>query len=361
VRKARAPARTVRATIGAFAILGFAALAATCSGGNVSVTRTRDLPYSRCSLTLSDHTDPETFAAGFGRIEQIFQKMDMYREDSELSEVSRAAGLHPVQASHDVREVMRQGLELAAMTSGRFDPTVGPLVRLWGIGSGTARVPAPSLIQAALGLVDWRRVDRAEEAQTIYLRRSGMSLDFGALVKGYAAVETGRILSARGVKSAIVDIGGSILALGRSPRGGPWRVGLQKPGAPHGTLIGAVLAGDEAVNTSGAYERFFVVEGRRYHHIMDTRTGYPVENGIEAVTVICPRLRNADGPSLSILALGVEAGLAFALQIGVDAVIVGSDGRLHMTPGARRRFQLLDTSYTIASRPSPFLYTRARF
>ena len=287
--------------------------------------------------------------------------MDMYREDSELSEVSRAAGLHPVKTSDDVREVMRQGLELAAMTSGRFDPTVGPLIRLWGIGSGSARVPAPPLIQAALGLVDWRRVESAEEARTIYLRRLGMSLDFGALVKGYAAVETGRVLSARGVKSAIVDIGGSILALGRGPRGGPWRVGLQKPGAPRGTLFGAVLAGDEAVNTSGVYERFFVAEGRRWHHIMDTRTGYPVENGIEAVTVISPRLRNADGPSLSILALGVDAGLAFAAKIGVDAVIVGSDGRLSMTPGARRRFQLLDTSYTIASRPSPFLYTRARF
>jgi thiamine biosynthesis lipoprotein len=128
-----------------------------------------------------------------------------------------------------------------------------------------------------------------------------------------------------------------------------------------------VLAGDESVNTSGVYERFFIADGRRYHHIMDTRSGYPVENGIESVTVICSRLRNADGPSLSILTLGVEAGLAFAGKLGVDAVIVGSDGRLHMTAGARRRFQLLDSSYAIASgppsweRPSVFLYTRAWF
>jgi thiamine biosynthesis lipoprotein len=146
-----------------------------------------------------------------------------------------------------------------------------------------------------------------------------------------------------------MDLGGSILALGSQPGGRPWRIGLQKPTASRGTPLGVLLARDEVINTSGAYERFFLANGRRYHHIMDTRTGYPVENGVEAVTVISSRLRNADGPSLSILALGVEEGLALARRLGIDAVIIGSDRTLHMTPGARRRFTLLDTTYRIAS------------
>jgi thiamine biosynthesis lipoprotein len=146
-----------------------------------------------------------------------------------------------------------------------------------------------------------------------------------------------------------MDLGGSILALGSQPGGRPWRIGLQKPGAPRGTPFGVLLARDEVINTSGAYERFFLANGRRYHHIMDTGTGYPVENGVEAVTVVSSRLRNADGPSLSILALGVEQGLALAKRLGIDAVIIGSDRTLHMTQGARRRFTLLDTTYRIAS------------
>jgi len=181
------------------------------------------------------------------------------------------------------------------------------------------------------------------------LRRKGMALDFGALSKGYAAVEAGKVLYRHGVRGAIMDLGGSILALGSQSGGRPWRIGLQKPTAPRGTPLGVLLARDEVINTSGAYERFFMANGRRYHHILDTRSGYPVENGVEAVTVISSRLRNADGPTLSIMALGVEEGLALAMRLGIDAVIIGSDRTLHMTPGARSRFTLLDASYRIAS------------
>jgi FAD:protein FMN transferase len=313
-------------------------------------TRTRDLPYARIKLIVAGSPPESTFDACFARIEKIFRSMDMYRPDSELTAVSRASGVRPVAVSTDILEVMRQGMSLAELSGGRFDPSVGPLVKLWGIGGDLPRVPRADEIRGALELVDWRRVAVNEKAGTVFLRTPGMCLDFGALIKGYAAVETGRVLSARGVASAIVDIGGSVLALGSSAQGGPWRVGLQEPGAPPGSLIGVILARDEVVNTSGLYERFFVSGGKRYAHIMDTRTGYPVDNGVEAVTVIAPRLRNADGPSLTVLSLGAEEGLALASKIGVDAVVISADRTLRMTDGARRRFQLLDNSYRIADR-----------
>ena len=313
------------------------------------MTQAREMPFAHCIVTLYDHTADATFAACFKRIETILNKFNMYNADSEISAVNRAAGTGAVQVSDDFCEVLRQGLELSNLSDGLFDPTVGPLVKLWKVGSDKPRIPKPEAIRSALRLIGWRDVVLDEKAKTVALRRAGMTLDFGALLKGYAAVETGRILSAGGVRSAIVDIGGSVLALGSRPSGTPWRVGIQKPGAPRGTLLGEVEVRDEVVNTSGAYEQFFIQNGRRYQHILDPQTGYPVDNGVEAVTVISSRLRNADGPTLAILASGVAAGLALAERLGIDVVIVGSDRTIHMTPGASRRFTLTDPTYRIAS------------
>ena len=321
-----------------------------CAAPSVPVTQTRELPFAHCVLTLYDHAADATFAACFGRIETILNKFNMYNADSEISAVNKAAGTGAVPVSDDFCEVLRQGLSLSNLTDGLFDPTVGPLVKLWKVGSDKPRIPKPNEIRSALRLIGWRDVVLDEKAKTVALRRAGMTLDFGALLKGYSAVETGRLLSARGVKSAIVDIGGSVLALGSRPDGTPWRIGIQKPGAPHGTLLGEVEVRDEVVNTSGAYEQFFIQNGRRYQHIMDPRTGYPVDNGVEAVTVISDRFHNADGPTLAILASGVEAGLALAKRLGIDVVIVGSDRIMHMTPEASGRFTLLDPTYSIASR-----------
>ena len=343
-----APIRIIITGFAGAAILSCLLFTQACSPSDVPVTQTRELPYAHCTLTLYDHANEATFAACFARIETILHEFNMYSADSEISAVNRAAGTSAVPVSEDFRKVLRQGLELSNLTDGLFDPTVGPLVKLWGIGSDKARVPKPEEIRSALRLVGWRDVVLDESAKTVALRRAGMTLDFGALLKGFAAVEGGRVLSTRGVRSAIMDIGGSVLALGSRPDGAPWRIGLQKPGAPRGTILGEVQVRDEVVNTSGAYEQFFIMNGRRYQHILDPRTGYPVDNGVEAVTVISSRLRNADGPTLCILALGAKSGLALAQRIGVDAVIIGSDHTIHMTPGASRRFTLLDPTYTIA-------------
>jgi thiamine biosynthesis lipoprotein len=329
------------------AVIGFFLSIQGCNVPTAPITQTRDLPFAHCTLVLYDHADKATFAACFERIETLLRKFNMYSIDSEISAVNRAAGKGAVAVSDDFREALHQGLELAKLTDGMFDPTVGPIVKLWAIGSDKAHVPRPDEIQSALRLVAWKDVVLDEQAHSVVLPRAGMTLDFGAILKGFAAVEGGRILSARGVKSAIMDIGGSVLALGSRPGGAPWRIGVQKPGASSGTILGEVQARDQVVNTSGAYEQFFRKNGHRYQHIMNPHTGYPVDNGVESVTVIANRLRNADGPALSVLALGVKAGLAFAERIGIDVIIVGSDGSIYMTPGVNQRFTLVDSTYHI--------------
>jgi FAD:protein FMN transferase len=321
---------------------------AACGPDGGSFTRTVELPFARCVFTMTAGRDDAAISACTSRISEVFRELDMYREDSDLAAINRAAGRGSVTVSADTAAAVAQALDLARDTDGRFDPTVAPLTRLWGISGEHPRVPGPAAIAGALAAVDWQGVVVDGAALSVGLARPGMALDLGSVLKGYASVETGKVLAARGIASAIVDIGGSIVAVGEGPRGRPWRVGLQEPGAPRGTYVGLVTVQDEVVNTSGLYEQYFVANGRRYAHIFDTATGYPVDNGVEAVTVIRDRKLNADGPSLAILVSGAEAGLALAKRLGVDAVIIGSDRTIRMTDGVRRRFTLLDRSYSVA-------------
>jgi len=325
-------------------------LVSSCSASTDPVTQTRQLPFALTTLTLYDHASDATFSACFERIGTILNEFNMYRDGSEISAVNRSAGRGAVPVSEDFRMALRQALQLASSTDGLFDPTVGPLVKLWRIGSDAAHLPTPQEISSTLRLVGWKDVVLDDKARTVQLLRPGMNLDFGAILKGFSAVETGRILHDRNVKSAVVDVGGSVLTLGSRPDGSSWRIGIQTPGAPTGTSLGVVQVRDEVVNTSGSYEQFFIQNGHRYQHILNPHTGYPVDNGVESVTVIADRLHNADGPTLAILALGVEKGLAFARQIGVEAIIIGEDRRIHLTAGLSGRFTLSDSSYSVAAR-----------
>jgi thiamine biosynthesis lipoprotein len=166
--------------------------------------------------------------------------------------------------------------------------------------------------------------------------------------KGYAADEMVRILGVRGVKSALIDLGGNIFAMGSKPDGNPWRIGIQDPDAPRGTSFGVATVVSRTVVTSGVYERFFIKDGKRYHHIMDTRTGYPVDNGLASVTVIADRSFAADGMTLSLFSVGASRGMALARQMGLDVIMVGTDHRVYATLGARSIVTITQAGFTYA-------------
>ena len=274
--------------------------------------------------------------------------LSMWRADSALSRLNAAAGTGPTGVPREIVEVLSRGLELAELSAGRYDPTVGPLVKLWGVGTENPRVPVPAEIARSLALLDWRGVAVDKEALTVTLPRQGMMIDFGSQAKGYAAMEAGRILASRGVKSAIVDLGGCVLALGSHPSGKPWRIGVQVPYAQRGAkIVGYFLARDALVSTSGIYERSFEAEGRTWHHIMDTVTGYPVENGLVSSTVLLNRKENADGPSLAALVLGPDAALAFADRMGAAVVLIDREKRVRLSAAAKGIFILTDPSFSV--------------
>jgi thiamine biosynthesis lipoprotein len=299
-------------------------------------------------VALYDHATRETLDAAFLRLREIDRRMSVNAPGSELDEVNSRAGRNPVRVTPDVLAVMTRAIMLAGISGGLFDPTVGPLVKLWGINTDHARVPSPTEIAQARKLIDWHDVVLDEPAGTVYLRRAGMQIDLGGVAKGFAADQMVALLTARGVRSALIDLGGNIFAMGSKVDGSPWRIGIQDPDAPRGTFFGIATVVNKTLVTSGVYERFFIQDGRRYHHIMDTRTGSPVDNGVQSVTVITDRSFDADGVTLSLFSLGPALGLKLADKLGVAAIMVSAGRRVFATESARRVFTITDSRFLYA-------------
>ena len=325
---------------------------AGCSATPQPVASTRmGLLGTLCKITTWGPAE-KAVSAAFERIAEIDARMSTNKDDSEVARVNAAAGSGPVAVSPDTFTVIREALAISRLGGGRFDLTVGPLVKLWGIGTEDARVPSPTEIAGALALVGWRDVALSETDGTVFLRRSGMAIDLGAIAKGYAADEVVAVLAAKGVKAAVVDLGGNVLTLGAKPDGSPWRIGLQDPdpAVPRGSHIGLLeFTGSRSVVTSGTYERFFVSDGTRYHHILDTTTGWPVENGLVAVTIVTDRSIVADGYSTLVFALGLERGRALVQASGgtIEAIFFTSKFEVFATAGIRGNLRLSDDRWQL--------------
>lgn len=301
-----------------------------------------------CSIHIYRGGNASLIGSAFDRLKSIEAELGTYGQNGDIAQVNAQAGLSPVRVGDDALAVVSRGLEYAELSDGAFDPSVGPLVRLWGIGTDHAQVPQADEIVTALKAVGWRDVILDQKEKTIFLRRKGMSLDLGSATKGYAADLVADILRKNGVTSALIDLGGNVMALGSRPDGKPWRVGLQDPTHARGSVIGVASLVDESMVTSGVYERFLEKDGKRYHHILDTSTGYPVDNGLVSATVIAPKSFDADGLTTTIFALGRKRGMELALQRGVEAIFVDTDRRVYMSPGLSRKFTITNSAYTYA-------------
>jgi thiamine biosynthesis lipoprotein len=230
-----------------------------------------------CSVRLLEGGSNATLQAVFNRLSQIEERMSANKEGTQVAAINQAAGRNAVEVSEDTLYVIQKALEFARLTGGVFDPSVGPLVKLWNIGTDYAKVPSDNEIKDRLAFVDFEEVEVNVDKKTVFLRKPGMSLDLGAIAKGYAADEIGKILASHRVKAAVVDLGGNVLVYGQKKDASPWRIGVQDPASDRGNYLGLVSGKAMTVVTSGIYERYFVEKGVRYHHILDTRTGYPAD------------------------------------------------------------------------------------
>jgi thiamine biosynthesis lipoprotein len=273
----------------------------------------------------------EALEAAFDEIRRLEELLSFWTEDSEIAAIYQNAGVRPVSVSPETLEVVERSLHIAEKTGGAFDPTVGPVMRLWDFRE--KRMPTEKEIEGKLGLVDYRKVVVDRENSTVYLEVKGMSFDTGGIAKGYAVDRAVELLRKHGMESGLVAIAGDIRGFG--PR--TWRIGIRDPrGEGDEDVMAALELKDGAVSTSGDYERYFVLGGKRYHHLLYPKTGLPAR-GLWSATVIADEAVLTDGFSTGIFVLGPDRGLALIESLGMEAVVVAEGGKTHTTSGIRDR------------------------
>jgi thiamine biosynthesis lipoprotein len=304
-----------------------------------------------CKITIYDYPTEQIFSEAFDRIEDIENEMSIRISTSEVSLINQNAGIKPVVVSDDTFKVIKEAIEVAALSNGAFDPTVGPLVSAWNIGSDSARVPPQEEIDSLLHLIGYDMVTLNEKEKSVYLEKEGMMIDLGGIAKGYAADEVAKILSANNIEKAIINLGGNVLTMGTRVDDTKWRIGVQNPEAERGGYVMIVNLEDQALVTSGPYERFLVVEGVTYHHILDTNNGYPVVTNLTSASIIANNSFIADALSTAVYSLGLEKGLALINSTkDVEAVFIDDKNEIYVSKGFEDKtmnFVLSDDAFTV--------------
>lgn len=289
--------------------------------------------------------------ASVDKISDIENKMSLNISTSEINKINKNAGIAPVKVSKNTFDVVKASLIYSKKTKGSFDITVEPLVSIWGIGTDKARIPSKDEINNALKLINYKDVVINEKESTIMLKRRGQAIDLGAIAKGYTADELKKVLLNYNVSSAFLNLGGNVYVLGNKPDKTPWKIGVQNPLEPRGDYLGIVSVSDKSVVTSGNYERFFERNGKRYHHIFDTKTGYPAEKGLISVSIISDKSIDGDALSTSVYTLGLDEGKKLIESLkDVEAVFVTNDKKVYTTSGLKDTFKLTNTDFKLQNK-----------
>jgi FAD:protein FMN transferase len=306
-----------------------------------------DVMTTRFELRLPDRAGADEAAkAVFTIFEDVDARMSEWKPTSPLSAVNREAGVSAVPVPDDLRAVIRRGIEIGERTDGAFDITWAALWGLWDFKAAQPVVPPAEEVTLRAGLVDYRQLRIADDAGTVMLSRVGMKIGLGGIAKGWALDRADELLRDRGFDDYLLQGGGQVQAAGDKGDGVHWKVGIRDPRGAADDFFAIVEAEDVSVSTSGDYERFFVVDGVRYHHILDPRTGMPAQ-GLRSATVVHADATLADAMSTAVMVLGAERGLALVeAEPGMEAVLVDADGAVLVSRG-------LAASLTLVHAPTP--------
>jgi thiamine biosynthesis lipoprotein len=299
----------------------------------------RTLMGTRVDMTVqgrrADASDG-AMAAAFAEMARLSDMMSRYRIDSEVSALHLAAGLQPVVMAAETMQVLKMARRMSERSQGAFDITVGAF-NGWNFDPAQATVPDAAEIARELPLVNYRDLVLDEKSATAYLRRRGMRVDLGGIAKLPILLAGMAVLKRHGIRDAMINGGGDVLVNGQL-QGRDWRVGLRDPRAPE-RILGVVSLNDGFVAASGDYERAFVRAGRRFHHILDPKTGQPT-TGPRGVTLVSRKLDDINGLGAAIMVAGAEAGRRLLEPLkGVDTLIVKADQRVWLSPGMATRLK----------------------
>ena len=308
------------------------------------VERARVAMGSEVRLTAWTADEPLALSA-FDEVFHEFDRLDalmtVWREDSEVQRLNAAAGDHPVAVGPEVREVLRLAREASDLTGGRFDITFGVLSDVWKFDHDQDnRIPDPGDVRARLPLIDYRKVDVDDRNGTAYIARKGMRVHLGGIGKGYAVDRAVAIFRRRALKDFMIQAGGD-LYVGGQHGDRPWRLGIRDPRGPADKSFAAIDLSNGTFSTSGDYERFFMLDGRRYHHIIDPGTGEPAR-GCRSVTLVTDRAVFAYALAKGVFILGPVAGMALIERLpNVEGVIVSDKDEVLVSSGLKDRLTLI--------------------
>lgn len=327
----------------------FARLSASV-GEMTRATRSYYALGTRVTLMV-DAPDPDALlgrtVAFVGEYEEL---LSANLSSSEIGRINQAAGIAPVEVSPAGYRLVRESVLVSRSDKG-FNVAIGPLVQAWRIGFDDAREPSAGEVEKARQLIDPQQIRLDDDAHSVFLERVGMRLDLGAIAKGYIADAIAEVWRrAPGFRRGVIDLGGNVVTVGRSPHpDGRWRVGVQSPLADRGHSLGTLALPACSVVTTGSYERTHTANGRTWHHILDPRTGYPLETDLVSVTAVTASSTTAEIWSTIGFFNGARATLELippGLEIGF--VFVTRDRTIHLSPGLADSFTLTDDGYSLS-------------
>lgn len=269
----------------------------------------------------------------FNEMKRIDALMDIYRENSEVSILNREG---EDRVSKETLEVIKKSIEFSRLTRGAFDITCGPLVNLWKEAKKNKEIPTAEEIKETISLVGYKKL--ILEGSWVRFKEKGMQIDLGGIAKGYAVDKAIEVLKKNGIKQALVNAGGDLYALGKASQGEKWQIGIQHP-RQEGKILTIIKVKDEAVATSGDYQRYFMLKGKRFAHIVNPMTGWTVQDVPMSVTIIAPDAASADALATGVFVLGPQEGMKLINSLsGIEGMIV-SEGMKTVTSSGWERFQ----------------------
>ncbi|PIV39015.1 MAG: thiamine biosynthesis protein ApbE [Candidatus Omnitrophica bacterium CG02_land_8_20_14_3_00__42_8] len=299
-----------------------------------SVKETRILMDTFCEISCYGDSKDKSIAAigaAFKEMERIEKVFSKFNKNSEVSNINRLAGLEKVAASEEVFKLTEKSVYYSRISDGAFDITVAPLMEIWGFVRRHKSIPDKETIENALEGVGYKNIELDPKKLSVKFLNKKTKIDFGGIAKGYAVDRAKDVLVSRGIKNGLVNLGGNIFALGSAPGNKAWKIGVEDP-RNKGKLLRSFELTNRAISTSGNYERFFEIGGKRYSHIINPLTGEPCQ-GIISVTVAADSAEQADGLSTAIFVMGEEKGLNLAKSIkGIKVLILKEDGKIISYP-----------------------------
>ncbi len=295
------------------------------------------------TITLYGTSDEHYLDDCFSLASEYEKKLSNTIADSEISQINRADGAY-VTVSDDTLTLIKKGIDYAKLSNGKFDITIGTLSDLWNFSEiaeeadsddnevDASLLPSSAAVKEACAHVGYKMIEI--DGNQVRLKDPKAKLDLGGIAKGFIADQMRTFLNEKGITTGVISLGGNVLTLGQKKEDASYTIGIQKPFAQTGTALGTLKVKDASVVSSGIYERYYRVNGKLYHHILDPATGYPVENNLNQVTIISDISMDGDALSTICYALGLKDGMQLVENTsGVEAIFVTKDGDISCSSG----------------------------